>query len=81
MRVQPDRGAFADWRNVGINNLSDRETRPVSWLFFTESRSKRFRACGGPVIKIKRLTPDWWATVRAFEARVDVEVDDSNAVE
>ena len=30
------------------------------------------------MVKIKRLTPDWWATVGAFEARVDVEVDDSN---
>ncbi len=67
---------------MGENNssdaVSDRETRPVSWLFFTESKSKRFRACGGPVVKIKRLTPDWWATVGAFEARLDVEVDDSN---
>ena len=32
------------------------------------------------MVKIKRLTPDWWATVGAFEARVDVEVDDSNAL-
>ena len=47
----------------------------------TESKSEHLRACGGPVVKITRLTPDWWAAVGAFEALVDVEVDDRTAQE
>jgi len=45
----------------------------------TESKSEHLRVCGGPVVKITRLTPDWWAAVGAFEALVDVEVDDRTA--